>query len=67
MSIDNFNVNEDSLALEFNREILKDPFRRGWSSIIISHSNGGWYKLGEPSFCHMVLEMMHVDAPSSMM
>jgi hypothetical protein len=22
---------------------------------------------GEPSFCHTVLDMMHVDAPSSMM
>jgi hypothetical protein len=34
--IDNFNVNDNGLAPEFYRDILKEPFRRRWSSIIIS-------------------------------
>jgi hypothetical protein len=34
--IDNFNVDENGLALEFYREILEEPFGRRWSSIIRS-------------------------------
>jgi hypothetical protein len=34
--IDNFNVNEDGLAPEFYGDILEEPFRRRWSSIISS-------------------------------
>jgi hypothetical protein len=41
--IDNLNVNKNGFSPEFNGDILKDPFRRGWSSIIISQSDGGWY------------------------
>jgi hypothetical protein len=48
--IDNLNVNKDSLAPEFNGDILKEPFRRGWSSIISSQSDGGWYELGGAKF-----------------
>jgi hypothetical protein len=48
--IDNFNVNKDSLSPEFNGDILKEPFRRGWSSIISSQSDGRWYELGGAKF-----------------
>jgi hypothetical protein len=34
--IDNFNVNENGLSPEFYRDILEDPFRRRWSSIVSS-------------------------------
>jgi hypothetical protein len=34
--VDNFYIDENSLAPEFNGEILEEPFRRGWLSIIIS-------------------------------
>jgi hypothetical protein len=34
--IDNFNVHENGLAPEFYRDILEEPFRRGWSSVISS-------------------------------
>jgi hypothetical protein len=34
--VDNFDVDEDSLAPKFNGDILEEPFRRGWSSIISS-------------------------------
>jgi hypothetical protein len=49
-SIDNFNFNEDSLSPKLNGDILKDPFRGGWSSIIISQSDGGWYELRGAKF-----------------
>jgi hypothetical protein len=32
--IDNFDVYENSLAVEFNGDVLEEPFRRGWSSVI---------------------------------
>jgi hypothetical protein len=32
--IDKFNVDENGLAPEFYRDILEEPFRRLWSSII---------------------------------
>jgi hypothetical protein len=32
--IDNFDIDENSLSPEFDREILEEPFRRQWSSII---------------------------------
>ena len=35
-SVDNFDVYENSLSPEFNGDVLEDPFRRGWSSIISS-------------------------------
>jgi hypothetical protein len=41
--IDNLNVNKNGFSPEFNGDILKEPFRRGWSSIISSQSDGGWY------------------------
>jgi hypothetical protein len=41
--VDNLNVNKNGFSSKFNGDILKDPFRRGWSSIIISQSDGGWY------------------------
>jgi hypothetical protein len=28
-AIDNLNVDKDGFSLEFNRDILKDPFKRG--------------------------------------
>jgi hypothetical protein len=34
--IDNFNVDENGLAPEFYRDVLEEPFRRRWSSIIRS-------------------------------
>jgi hypothetical protein len=34
--VDKFNVNENGLAPEFDMDILEDPFRRIWSSIISS-------------------------------
>jgi hypothetical protein len=42
-SVDNLNVNNNGFFPEFNGDILKEPFRRGWSSIISSQSDGGWY------------------------
>jgi hypothetical protein len=41
--VDNVNVNKDGFAPEFDEDILREPFRRGWSSIIGSQSDGGWY------------------------
>jgi hypothetical protein len=35
-SVNNFYFNEDSLALEFNGEVLEEPFKRGWLSLISS-------------------------------
>jgi hypothetical protein len=34
--IDNFNVNENGLTPEFYNDILEEPFRRRWSSVISS-------------------------------
>jgi hypothetical protein len=34
--IDNFNLNENGIAPEFYRDILEEPFRRRWSSILSS-------------------------------
>jgi hypothetical protein len=34
--IDNFNVDENGLTPEFYRDVLEEPFRRRWSSIISS-------------------------------
>jgi hypothetical protein len=34
--VDKFNINENGLTPKFYRDILEDPFRRRWSSIIIS-------------------------------
>jgi hypothetical protein len=34
--IDNFNVDENGLAPEFDRDILEEPFGRRWSSVISS-------------------------------
>jgi hypothetical protein len=65
--INNLNVNKDGFSPKFNEDILKEPFRRGWSSIISSQSDGIWYELGGAKFLPYVLDMMHVDAPSSMM
>jgi hypothetical protein len=48
--IDNSNVDKDGFPPEFNGDILKDPFRRGWSSIISSQSDGGWYYLRRNDF-----------------
>jgi hypothetical protein len=48
--IDNLNVDKDHFSPEFNGDILKDPFRRGWSSIISSQSDGGWYYLRGSQF-----------------
>jgi hypothetical protein len=41
--VDKFNVDKDGFFPKFNGDILKEPFRRGWSSIISSQSDGGWY------------------------
>jgi hypothetical protein len=41
--IDNFNVNKDGFSPKFNKDILKESFRRGWSFIIRSQGDGGWY------------------------
>jgi hypothetical protein len=49
-SVDNFNFNEDSLSPEFNRDVLKEPFKRGWSSIISSQIDGRWYELRGAKF-----------------
>jgi hypothetical protein len=32
--IDNLNVDEDGFSPEFDGDILKEPFRGGWSTII---------------------------------
>ena len=34
--VDDFDIDENSLALEFDGDILEDPFKRGWSSVISS-------------------------------
>jgi hypothetical protein len=34
--IDKFDINENSLSLEFDGDILEEPFKRGWSSVISS-------------------------------
>ena len=34
--VDNFDVDENSISPEFNKDILEESFRRGWSSIISS-------------------------------
>jgi hypothetical protein len=34
--VDNFDIDENSLAPEFDGDILEEPFRRGWSSVISS-------------------------------
>jgi hypothetical protein len=34
--VDNFNVDENGLAPEFDRDILEEPFGRRWSSVISS-------------------------------
>jgi hypothetical protein len=34
--IDEFNVNENGLTPKFYREILEEPFKRRWSSIVSS-------------------------------
>jgi hypothetical protein len=39
----NFDVNKDGFPPEFDREILKEPFRGGWSTIIVSQGDGRWY------------------------
>ena len=44
--VNNLNFDKDCFSPEFNEEILKDPFRRGWLSIISSQSDGGWYYHG---------------------
>ena len=49
-SVDNFNVNEDSFAFDFNGDILEETFGRGWSSVIISQSDGIWYELEGAKF-----------------
>jgi hypothetical protein len=36
LGIDNLNINENGFAPEFYRDILEEPFRRRWSSIISS-------------------------------
>jgi hypothetical protein len=41
--IDNFDVYEDGFSPEFDGDILEDPFRGGWSTIIGSEGDGGWY------------------------
>jgi hypothetical protein len=48
--IDNLNFNKNGFSPEFNGGILKDPFRRGWSSIISSQSDGIWCYLGGEKF-----------------
>jgi hypothetical protein len=49
-SVNNLNVNKNGFSPEFNRDILKEPFKRGWSSIISSQSDGGWYYLRGAKF-----------------
>jgi hypothetical protein len=39
--VDNFNVDKDGFSPKFDGDILKESFRRGWSSIIRSQSDGG--------------------------
>jgi hypothetical protein len=34
--VDNFDVDENSLAPKFNGDVLEEPFWIGWSSIISS-------------------------------
>jgi hypothetical protein len=41
--IDNFNIYEDGFTPKFDGEILEDPFRGGWSTIIDSQGDGRWY------------------------
>jgi hypothetical protein len=43
--VNNLNVNKNGFSPEFNGDILKEPFRRGWSSIISYQSDGGCYYL----------------------
>jgi hypothetical protein len=44
-SVDNFNVDEDGFSPQFEGTfmILDEPFRGGWSTIIDSQGDGGWY------------------------
>jgi hypothetical protein len=49
-SINKFNVNEDSFASEFNRDILEESLERGGSSIVSPQSNGRWYELRRAKF-----------------
>jgi hypothetical protein len=48
--INNFNVDEDSFSPKFNKDILKEPFERGWSSMIRSQIDGRWYYLRGAKF-----------------
>jgi hypothetical protein len=41
--VDNLNVDEDGFASEFDGDILEEPFRGGWETIIGSQGNGRWY------------------------
>jgi hypothetical protein len=41
--IDNLNVDEDGFSPKFDENILEEPFRGGWSTIIGSQDDGEWY------------------------
>jgi hypothetical protein len=42
-SINNLDVNENFFSPEFDGDILEEPFRGGWSTIIGSQGDGRWY------------------------
>jgi hypothetical protein len=48
--IDNLNVDKDGFSPEFNGDILKYPFKRRWSSVISSQSDGEWYEFRRAKF-----------------
>jgi hypothetical protein len=48
--VNNLNVDKDGFSPKFNGDILKDLFRGGWLTIIISQSDGGWYYLRGAKF-----------------
>jgi hypothetical protein len=48
--VDNFNVYLDGFSPKFDGDILEDPFRGGWSTIIGTQGDGGWYYLSGAKF-----------------
>jgi len=43
--VDNFNVNQDGFSPNLYREILEDPFRGRWTTIVRSQNDGIWFYL----------------------
>jgi hypothetical protein len=66
LGIDEFDVDVNVFTSYFSKKILVEALWLGWVAIVCSKSNVERMSLGEPSCFHTVLDIIHVDSPSSM-